>query len=248
MEMKHILVVDDDPEIQELLKEYLEEQLFKVTCVSHAVELDQLLPNTHIDLLILDLMLPGEDGYSICRRLSVTHQIPMLMLTAKGDDMSRIIGLEMGADDYMAKPFNPRVLLAKIKALLRRVPQSPNGLPNYLDTNATSQKISQFEEWSLNHSTRELVNNAGQVYLLGAQDFNLLVALLEMPNQELSRDLLYDRTRGQEHSPLARSLDVQVSRLRQKIEKDAKAPQTILTVRGIGYMFCSQVNIRYQPQ
>lgn len=250
MGFKHIVVVDDDPDIQELLVEYLQDQNFVVSSAENAQQLDHVIGTKDIDLIILDLMLPGEDGYSICRRLSVTHGIPMLMLTANGDDISRIVGLEMGADDYMAKPFNPRVLLAKIKALLRRSEKrsinAETAVPVSSVITHEQNKLSHFEHWTLNHANRQLNHTNGDTFVLSSQDFHLLVTLLAFPNQELSRDVLYDKTRGHEHSPYERSLDVQISRLRQRLEVDVKQPKLIQTVRGVGYLLCANVKVKYQ--
>ncbi len=231
-----IVVVDDDADIRELLTDYLQDNGFNVLAAEDAKSLNILLENHKVDLIVLDIMLPGEDGYSICRRLVVQANIPILMLTANADDISRIIGLEIGADDYMSKPFNPRELLARIKAILRRtdLEQTPQ-------VQSKNHQVSYFGPWHLDHESRELINSNGDVQSLTSSDFNLLLIFVSKANQELSRDELYDKSRGKEHSPFDRSLDVHISRLRQRLEDDAKKPQLIKTVRGIGYIFATHV-------
>jgi two-component system, OmpR family, response regulator len=230
----HILVVDDDTEIRELLKRFLSKNGFRVSVVADGPRMRAVLAETKVDIVVLDVMLPGEDGLSLCRRIRSESGIPIIMLTAMGDDTDRIVGLEMGADDYLAKPFNPRELLARIKAILRRSGQSavPGGLSRL-----------EFEGWKLDLAKRELTAPDGRLVDLTGGEFDLLVAFVEHPQRTLSRDQLLDLTRGRASSPFDRSIDIQVSRLRQKIEEDAKEPKLIKTVRSVGYIFSARVGV-----
>jgi two-component system OmpR family response regulator len=194
----------------------------------------QVLEISQIDLVVLDLMLPGEDGLSLCRSLRQTTSIPVIMLTALGEETDRIVGLEMGADDYIAKPFNPRELLARIRAVLRR---SGKG-----DAPELAASVLEFEGWRLDVTKRELVSADGVLQSLTAGEYNLLLALVQHPQRVLSRDQLLDLTSGRSAAPFDRSIDVQLSRLRQKIEPDPKTPTLIKTVRGGGYIFACNVD------
>ncbi|NTV09291.1 MAG: two-component system response regulator OmpR [Zoogloea sp.] len=226
-----ILVVDDDVRLRDLLTRYLGEQGFAVKAVSDAGAMDKALHREHFDLLVLDLMLPGEDGLSICRRLrGATNPIPIVMLTAKGDDVDRIVGLEMGADDYLPKPFNPRELVARIHAVLRRRPQTPPGAP------AEEDEEVRFGQVAVHLGTRVL-NRNGEETLLTTGEFGLLKVLLQHPRQPLSRDKLMELARGREYDVFDRSIDVQVSRLRKLVEEDPSKPRYIQTVWGFGYVF-----------
>ncbi|MGF1696625.1 response regulator [Vibrio lamellibrachiae] len=244
MESKNhtIVVVDDDADIRGLLTDYLGDNGYNVKTAEDSTKLDQILQYQAIDLVILDLMLPGEDGFSICRRLTVNSDIPILMLTATGDDINRIIGLEMGADDYVSKPFNPRELLARIKAILRRYNKTAQA--NHTEQNLplpSTLYALKFGNWILDQEARELVDELGTVHPMTSYDFTLLSMFLKNPNAELSRDVLYDATKGREHSPLDRSLDVHISRLRNRIEPNPKNPIYIKTIRGVGYIFTANV-------
>ena len=231
-----ILVVDDDLRLRDLLKRYLGEQGFNVKTVSDAAQMDRALLREHFDLMVLDLMLPGEDGLSICRRLRGTNnQIPIVMLTAKGDDVDRIVGLEMGADDYLPKPFNPRELLARIRAVLRRQPQTPPGAP------ASDDEDVHFGNIVVQLGTRILIRN-GEETLLTTGEFALLKVLLQHPRQPLSRDRLMELARGREYDVFDRSIDVQISRLRKLIEEDPSKPRYLQTVWGFGYVFVPDGN------
>lgn len=225
-----LLVVDDDPGLRELLARYLGEQGYDVTTVADAGAMDEFLaPAPQVDLLILDLMLPGEDGLSIARRIKNSEDFPVIMLSARGEDIDRIVGLEIGADDYLAKPFNPRELLARIRAVLRRprVSQEP-------ETQA-SETI-QFADFTLDLRRRSLQQQGREIMLTGGE-FTLLQVFAEHPDRALSRDMIVDLVKGYDRSPFDRSVDVRVTRLRQKIETDPKNPQFIRTVWGVGYMF-----------
>lgn len=224
-----ILIVDDDPALLELLERYLGEQGFAVAGVADGVAMDRYLAESRADLIILDLMLPGEDGLSIAKRLRASGTTPILMLSARGDDVDRIVGLEVGADDYLAKPFNPRELLARLRAILRR--RQP-------DTPAVAEQgeIHSFGEFHLDTASRVLTRG-GEPVALTAGEYALLQVFVENPNRVLSRDTLVDRIAGYERSPFDRSIDVRVTRLRRKIEPDPSAPVYIQTVWGEGYRF-----------
>ncbi|MDX9994146.1 MAG: two-component system response regulator OmpR [Rhodocyclaceae bacterium] len=230
-----ILVVDDDLRLRSQLERYLGEQGFSVKAVADAPGLDRALERELYDLVVLDLMLPGEDGLSICRRLrgrgDETSGIAILMLTAKGDDIDRIVGLELGADDYLPKPFNPRELVARIHAVLRRrTAPPPAGAP------AATQETVSFGKVTVNLATRELARE-DSVTLLTTGEFGLLAVLLKHPRQPLSRDKLMELARGREHGVFDRAIDVQVSRLRKLVEDDPSKPRHIQTVWGFGYVF-----------
>jgi two-component system, OmpR family, phosphate regulon response regulator OmpR len=227
-----ILVVDDDLRLRDLLKRYLSEQGFAVDTVADAAAMDRQLQRVRYDLMVLDLMLPGEDGLAICRRLrAAQNALAIIMLTAKGDDVDRILGLEMGADDYLAKPFNPRELVARIHAVLRRQPRSPApGAP------ATEPKVVEFGPFALNLASRALTR-AGEPIALTTGEFSLLKALALHPREPMSRDKLMDLARGREHESFDRSIDVQVSRLRKLLGEDPQQPRFIQTVWGFGYVF-----------
>jgi two-component system, OmpR family, phosphate regulon response regulator OmpR len=227
-----IIVVDDDARLRELLNRYLTEQGFSVRAVADGNEMNRWLARERHDLMVLDLMMPGEDGLSICRRLrGVGDKIPIIMLTAKGDDVDRIVGLEVGADDYLTKPFNPRELVARIQAVLRRVPEpQPPGAPT------TEQQVIEFGEFSFNLAARSLARS-GENLALTTGEFALLKVLVQHPRTPLSRDKLMELARGREFGAFDRSIDVQVSRLRKLIEADHAKPAYIQTVWGFGYVF-----------
>src|SRR5574343_1418361 len=228
---RRLLIVDDDRGIRDLLTRYLGEQGFYVKTAENATAMDRALLRDAFDLLILDLMLPGEDGLSICRRLRETHpELGILMLTARGDDVDRIIGLEMGADDYLPKPFNPRELVARIHAVLRRQPQTPPGAP------ATEDEDVRFGQIVVQLGTRVLIRN-GEETLLTTGEFALLKVLLQHPRQPLSRDRLMELARGREYDVLDRCIDVHISRLRKLVENEPAQPRYLQTVWGFGYVF-----------
>jgi len=226
-----VLLVDDDAGLRELLSEYLEQQGFRVAAVANGEEMDRwLAQGNRTDLLILDLMLPGEDGLSIARRLRAAGDIPIIMLSARGDDVDRIVGLEVGADDYLSKPFNPRELLARVRAVLRRHSLGEGevapGKPGRLE----------FGPFAMDLAAQRLFRGAEKVSLTTGE-FNLLRIFAEHPNKVLDRDRLLDLLKGYERSPFDRSIDVRVARLRAKIEEDSKDPKYIRTVWGKGYLF-----------
>ncbi len=231
----HILVVDDDTEIRSLLHEYLQKQGYRVTAVADGKGLRTAVATSHPDLIILDLMLPGEDGLTLCRDLRAKSAIPIIMLTARGDETDRIVGLELGADDYVAKPFSPRELLARIKSVLRRA----RALPENLKTEESGLFL--FAGWTLDAATRNLTSPQGVVVALSGTDFRLLKIFVDHPNRVLTRDQLIDLMLSRDAGPYDRAIDVQVSRLRQRLGDDAKEPAIIKTVRGQGYVFAAHV-------
>ena len=231
MTNRKILVVDDDKRLRDLLQRYLGEQGFSVRTAENAEAMDRIIGRDPFDLIILDLMLPGEDGLSICRRLRASDpKQPIIMLTAKGDEIDRIVGLEMGADDYLPKPFNPRELVARIQAVLRRHTPAIPGAPSGDDC------LLAFGNIDVNLATRELFRD-GEILPLTTGEFAVLKTLLEHPRQALSRDRLMSLSRGREHGPFDRAIDVQVSRLRKLVEPDPGKPRYLQTVWGFGYVF-----------
>ncbi|MEM7077663.1 MAG: response regulator [Pseudomonadota bacterium] len=230
LEQAHLLVVDDDPELRELTQAYLEQQGLTVACVESGEAMDAYLAEHDVDLLILDLMLPGEHGLSIAGRLKKHSDLPIIIVSAQGEDVDRIVGLEVGADDYLGKPFNPRELLARIRAVLRRA-QGADALPRGAETRM------EFGEFSLDIASHRLARN-GEVVPLTSGEFDLLAILVSNPNKVLDRDRILDLLTGAERSPFDRSIDVRVTRLRSKIEPDPAQPTFIRTIWGKGYMFC----------
>lgn len=230
----HILLVEDDSEISTLAAGFLRENDIRVSTAAHASEADRILAAGGINLVVLDIMLPGEDGLSICRRLRATSALPVIMLTAKSEDIDRIIGLEMGADDYLTKPFNPRELLARIRAVLRR-----SG-PDHAKAPAVSSLT--FDGWQLDPNVRQLLSPDGARVALTGAEFALLLVFCQRPRRVLSRDQLVDLTQGRVSGPFDRSIDVLVSRLRQKMEKSPRQPVLFQTIRSGGYMFSPQVS------
>lgn len=227
-----ILVVDDDIRLRQLLERYLADQGFTVKAVPDGAGMDRAMTRELYDLLVLDLMLPGEDGLAICRRLRAADDpISIIMLTAKGEEVERIVGLEMGADDYLPKPFNPRELVARIHAVLRRrQAPPPAGAP------APVEEMVHFGKVTVNLATREL-QHGDEVTLLTTGEFSLLRVLLEHPRQPMSREKLMELARGREYEVFDRAIDVQISRLRKLVEEDPAKPRYIQTVWGMGYVF-----------
>src|SRR5678810_508493 len=232
-----ILIVDDDQRLRDLLVRYLGGEGYEVKAVADGQAMDKQLGRERYDLVVLDLMLPGEDGLAICRRLRAQNVAPaIVMLTAKGDEVDRIVGLEMGADDYLPKPFNPRELLARINAVLRRkAPAGPPGAP------AGTAESHSFGSFTLNLATRTLAR-AGKAVPLTTGEFSILKVLAQHPRQPLSRDKLMELARGREYEVFDRSIDVQISRLRKIIEDDPSHPKHIQTVWGFGYVFVPEAD------
>ena len=228
-----LLLVDDEPGLREPLAEYLSRQGFAVTQAASAAEARSVLRDDQPDLVLLDIMMPGEDGLSLCRHLSETRAIPTILLTAKGEAMDRIIGLEIGADDYVVKPFEPRELVARIRSVLRRAAKGA--------TAPVDDELFEFEGWRLDPLKRRLTSPEGALVNISSVEFRLLMAFLEHPRQVLDRDRLLDMVQGREAHLFDRAVDNQVSRLRRKIEVDSRNPTMIQTVWGGGYMLAADV-------
>jgi len=233
--MPHILVVDDDREIRDLLAKFLERQRLRITTARDGKEARRAFLNGHFQLVVLDLMMPGEDGLELARWLRSEGKVPIIMLTAMAEETDRIIGLELGADDYVTKPFNPRELLARIRAVLRRTGETEE---KGQEGNA---RIYRFSGWLLETARRRLLDPAGVEVAITGGEYELLVALLDRPNRVLTRDMLLDLLRGRQAGPFDRAIDVAVSRLRRKLEDDGRNSQLIKTVRGGGYVLSTPV-------
>jgi two-component system OmpR family response regulator len=233
----HILIVDDDAEIRGLIREYLQKHGYRVAAAANGRELRAAVQTARPDLIVLDLMLPGEDGLELCRELRADSDVPIIMLTARGEETDRIVGLEMGADDYLPKPFNPRELLARIKSILRRT----RTLPENLQPEAA--RTIRFAGWALDVATRNLRSPQGVVVALSGTEYKLLRTFVAHPNRVLNRDQLIDLMLSRDASPFDRSIDVQVSRLRHRLGDDAAEPAIIKTVRGEGYVLAAAVEV-----
>ncbi|MCB2093551.1 MAG: response regulator [Rhodobacteraceae bacterium] len=238
-EAPHILIVDDHREIRDAVSRYLERNGMRASTARDATEMDARLATGQYDLIVLDVMMPGEDGLSVCRRLSAEGKVPILMLTALGEDTDRIVGLELGADDYLPKPFNPRELLARIKAILRRATSEEP------IAGALSGRRVAFADWQLDTDRRVLIGKDGAETALTTAEFRLLTVLLERPRLVLSREQLLDLTSGRAAQAFDRAIDNQISRLRRKIEADPGRPAIITTVRSGGY--CLATDVRDLP-
>jgi two-component system OmpR family response regulator len=233
--MPHILVVDDDREIRDLLAKFLERQRLRITTARDGKEARRAFMNGHFQLVVLDLMMPGEDGLELARWLRGESKVPIIMLTAMAEETDRIIGLELGADDYVTKPFNPRELLARIRAVLRRTGETTENIQE------GSARTYRFSGWLLETARRRLLDPAGVEVAITGGEYELLVALLDRPNRVLTRDMLLDLLRGRQAGPFDRAIDVAVSRLRRKLEDDGRNSQLIKTVRGGGYVLSTPV-------
>lgn len=232
---KLILVVDDDRDIRELLKDYLEANGFIALVAGNGREMARVLSSNPVDLVILDLMMPGDDGLTLLRRERMKSQLPVIILSARSEESDKVVGLELGADDFVSKPFKPRELLARVRSVLRRAdilaqPQDGEGQPVY-----------RFLGWRLDSAARRLMDAEGQEVVLTTGEMRLLLALLSRPNRVLSRDWLLETTQGRESGPYDRSIDVVMSRLRNRLRDDPAAPGIIQTVRGEGYLFMPRV-------
>lgn len=233
-----VLIVDDDAEIRRLLSDYLCKNGYIASAVADGKGMWIALGQVRADIIVLDLMLPGTDGLTLCRELRVRSDVPVIMLTAKGEETDRIVGLEMGADDYLPKPFSPRELLARIKVILRRARMLPRNLV------PEDVRSMHFATWTLDTVARNLVATDGLVVPLSGSEYRLLRVFLDHPNRVLNRDQLMDLTRGRESEPFDRSIDVQISRLRQRLRDDAREPAIIKTVRSEGYVLSAEVVLK----
>ncbi|MFM2482322.1 response regulator [Celerinatantimonas sp. YJH-8] len=233
-QQKQILVVDDDQEILSLLQQYLTKSGYSVSIASEGQEMLLYLEEHQPDLIILDVMLPGDDGFTLCRKVRQQSNVPIIMLTANSDEMDRVIGLELGADDYIGKPFSPRELLARVKALLRRSEVTAQAM--------MPTRYIRFNQWRLDMQTQCLLNDNGEQLELSGSDYRLLQLFLQHPNEILNRDMISDATRGRESLPMERGIDVQISRLRQRLGDNGKSRRIIKTIRGSGYTLVAQVN------
>jgi two-component system OmpR family response regulator len=234
--MFHLLLVDDDEDILSLLTAFFRKHGHAVTVAQHGAAMFAALENNSIDLVVLDVMLRGEDGFSLCRQLRAASPVPVIMLTAMADHTDRVVGLEIGADDYITKPFDQRELLARVKAVLRRTAEMAKA-----PTPSDIRPVLCFAGWRLEVARRELRSADNALIILSGGEFDLLLAFAEHPQRVLTRDQLLDFARGLSHAAYDRSIDVQVSRLRYKLEDDPKNPQMIRTVRNGGYIFTPAV-------
>ena len=231
-----VLLVDDEPALREPLADYLVRQGFVVTQAGTAAEARSRLSETGCDIVLLDIMMPGEDGLSLCRHLVEAKRLPVIFITAKGESTDRIVGLEIGADDYVVKPFDPRELVARIRSVLRRASKQSSEIDEAI--------IYEFEGWRLDPLKRRLIDREGAVVAISSAEFRLLLAFLDHPRQVLDRDRLLDMVQGREAHLFDRAVDNQISRLRRKIEVDSRNPQLIQTVWGGGYMLAAEVRKR----
>jgi two-component system OmpR family response regulator len=234
-----IAIVEDDREIRELALALFKREGFDAVACEHAGALDALMVHTRPALIVMDVMMPGEDGLSVCRRLAANGGPPVILVTARGEDIDRIIGLEVGADDYLPKPFNPRELVARARAVLRRVSRLATEAP--AAEGAAGSEIYRFEGWTLETASRAFIDPSGQSVELSAGEYDLLMAFVKHPQRVLSRDFLMDWTKGREATAFDRSVDVMMSRLRRKLGDDSAAPRFIRTVRNGGYLFAAAV-------
>lgn len=237
--LDHILIVDDDPEMCHLISHFFEKNGFRVTSVPDGKGMMPLLNQEPVDLVVLDLMLPGEDGLVLCRNLRAASDIPVIIVSAKGDDLDRIIGLEMGADDYLPKPFHPRELLARVRSVLRRTRATAQ--PERAAANGEQDFVYHFAGWRLDMPTRQLYSPQEEKVFLSGSEFAMLCIFLNFPNQVLSREYLLECAYGKESEPYDRTIDMQISRLRRRLKEDPKTPELIKTVRGLGYVLSARV-------
>ena len=232
-----VLIVDDDRDIRSLLADYLEANGYRALAAADGTAMWKVLDEARPDLLVLDLNLPGDDGLTLCRKLRANSSLPVIMLTARSEPLDRILGLEMGADDYLAKPFEPRELFARIRSVLRRTQALP---PNMHRSEA---KAMHFSGWTLDLTARHLLSHEGVVVALSGAEFRMLKVFLDHPNRILNRDQLLELTQGREADPFDRSVDIQISRLRQKLGDDARTPTIIKTIRNEGYVLATTVTM-----
>ncbi len=242
-QVKHILIVDDEPSVRELLRDCLEIEGFTVSEACNGREINEQLAQQAIDLITLDLNLGGENGFDLVREIRTTRNVPIVMITGKGDTIDRVVGLELGADDYIAKPFQLREVVARIRAVLRRYDSIPDTVAS-APVARPDDECYLFGDLELSIPHRNLKSTDGAVRDLTTSEFNLLVEFVKRPSRVLSRDNIMDLLKGHEWSPADRSIDSLIVRLRRKIEPDPSAPQFIKTVRGVGYVFAADVEKR----
>lgn len=242
----HIVVVDDEAEIRTLLRAGLEQEGFAVSEAADGAGLMAVLEQKPVDLVTLDVRLAAEDGFTVAREVRAKHSLPIVMISGKGDMIDRVVGLELGADDYITKPFHMREVLARIRAVLRRYEPAQSSTPSGSSPGAPAEKkpVFEFDGWSLDIARRELKDTGGTTCDLTTAEFNLLVIMLERAGRVLSRDELMDLLKGHDWTPLDRSIDGLVARLRKKIERGSEVPQLVKTVRGVGYVFAGKVDRR----
>ncbi len=244
--LPHLLIVDDDPDICQLVRQFLEARGFRVSSAANGQEMRQVLAASPVDLVILDVMLPDEDGLSLCRELRSTSPVPVIFLTAVNSETDRVVGLELGADDYLPKPFSARELLARVRAVLRRSGEAHHQAETEPREDAEPPRrgrLMSFSGWTLDTGRRTLTSPDGVLVELSGGEYELLFVFLKNPQMVLSRDQLLDETQGRMAGPFDRSIDVQVGRLRRKIEPDPRSPELIKTVRGGGYVLASEVGV-----
>jgi two-component system, OmpR family, response regulator len=239
-EPRHILVVDDEAPIRQLLRECFELEGYRVSEAADGAALTAHLTKAHVDLITLDLKLGGENGLELARQVRSTCNVPIVMITGKGDTIDRVVGLELGADDYIAKPFHVREVLARIKAVLRRYESGSGGREASAVPNVTGDAYA-FESWNLDIVRRELKDATGAIQELTTAEFNMLVMFVKRPSRVLSRDNIMDLLKGHDWSPFDRSIDSLIVRVRKKIEANPETPKLIKTVRGVGYVFAADV-------
>lgn len=242
-QVKRILVVDDEPAVRELLRDCLEMEGFAVAEASNGDEVDTRFTQSRIDLVTLDISLGGENGFDLVRRIRASRNVPIVMITGKGDTIDRVIGLELGADDYIAKPFQLREVVARIRAVLRRYQATPNDVATQQKDDASDERYT-FGEFELSVPHRQLTLADGTTKELTTAEFDLLVMFVRRPSRVLSRDNIMDVLKGHEWSPSDRSIDALIVRLRRKVEPDPSKPEYIKTVRGVGYVFAADVTAR----
>jgi DNA-binding response OmpR family regulator len=239
-ERAHIVVVDDDPAIRRMLTRYFEGEGFRISAAESGSAMRALLASERVDLVLLDLVLPGEDGIQLAKEIRAQSKIGIIMLTGRSDMVDRVVGLEVGADDYIAKPFHLREVHARVKSLLRRLASAGTGFEEPQSAGAT-EKIIQFDGWRLNPGRRQLTSPEGAEVPLTTGEFDLLLAFTQRAGRVLDRDILMEVTRGRDWEVFDRSVDAQVSRLRKKIEPGLRSPKLIKSVRGVGYVFTGKV-------
>ena len=237
----HIVIVEDEPVTQARLQSYFTQEGYTVSVTASGAGLREIMQNQPVDLILLDINLPDENGLMLTRALRERSTVGIILVTGRSDRIDRIVGLEMGADDYLPKPFNPRELLARIKAVLRRARTLPDNL------HAPQHSFARFDGWTLNFDTRTLHDPAGEAVELSGAEFRLLKIFVERPHRVLNRDQLMDLLHGRDTEPFDRSIDVQVSRLRQRLGDDAREARLIKTVRGEGYVFTAPVSLSGEP-